>query len=109
MSRDTDFLRRLGMPENLITKIQADLDQALAEADHLIDHALRLHRGDVETAAVEGLLIRSHIANHDEHQLRRLLAALIGRSGQLAAAVEDLSANSSHPQTPPTTAQDGQL
>lgn len=92
MSRATDYLRTLGMTAEEIAKIQAELDQRKAEADHLIDHAQRLHRGSVENAAIEGALIRNHIVDHDETQLRALLSALLARAGQLACAVETLSA-----------------
>lgn len=58
--------------------------------DHLIDHAQRLHRGTVENAAIEGILIRNHIVDHDETQLRGLFSALLARAGELACAVESL-------------------
>lgn len=99
MSEATDFLRKLGMPDAIITKMQADLDQSMAEADHLIDHAVRLHRSSVAAAALEGAAIRIHIVDHDEDQLRRLLAALISRSGQLADTVERLSIENTPLQT----------
>lgn len=91
MSRATDYLRSLGIPDEQVTKMQAELDQATAEADHLIDHAIRLHRGSITEAAVQGIAIRGHIDGKDENQMRALLAALIMRTGQLASAVETLS------------------
>lgn len=90
MSRATDYLRSIGMPDETITKMQAELDQATAEADHLIDHAIRLHRGSIAEAALQGLAIRSHIEDKDESQMRALLSVLLTRSGQLASTVETL-------------------
>lgn len=107
MSRGTDFLRSLGMPDEHITKMQAELDQCTAEADHLIDHARRLHAGTVEGALVEGLAIRGHIDANDADQQRRLLAALISRAGQLAAAVEELSIQKTALEAALAAAQEG--
>lgn len=91
MSRGADYLRTLGMTDEQITKLQAELDQHKAEADHLIDHAVRLHRGSLSEAAIEGSLIRDHLADHDERHLRGVLSCILSRAGQLAATVEALS------------------
>lgn len=91
MSRATEYLRTLGMSDEQITQIQAQLDQHQAEADHLIDHAVRLHRGSVEQAALEGALVRTHIDAYDETDLRGVFALVLGRAGHLAATIEDLS------------------
>jgi hypothetical protein len=108
MSRATDFLRTLGMSPEQITKIQAELDQAKAEADHLIDHAQRLHRGTVENAAIEGILIRNHIVDHNETQLRGLFSALLARAGELACAIETLSADNNRLTAALAVAQGGE-
>lgn len=91
VTRATDYLRKHGMSEEQITKMPAELDQHTAESNHLIDHALSLHRGTVEHAAMEGLVIRAHVAAFDDTQLRSLFGVVLLRAGELAAAVEDLS------------------
>lgn len=91
MSRDADYLRTLGMTDEQITKLQAELDQHKAEADHLIDHAIRLHRGSLPEAALEAAAIRDHLADHDERHLRGVLSCILSRAGQLTATVEALS------------------
>lgn len=91
MSRATDYLRQLGLPDEQITAMQAELDQATAEADHLIDHALRLNRGSIAEAAVQGLVIRGHIDALTIEAKHNLLSVVIVRAGQLANAVETLN------------------
>lgn len=90
VSRATDYLRKIGMPDEQITALQAELDQHHASVDHLIDHAVRLHRGTVEHAALEGLLIRVHVEALADAEVRTLFGVLVSRAGQLAAKVEDL-------------------
>lgn len=107
MSRATDYLRNHGMPEEQITQLQAELDQHTAESNHLIDHALSLHRGSVEHAAMEGLVIRAHVAAFDDAQLRRLFGVVLMRAGELAAAVEDLRAEKTRLETALAAAQEG--
>ena len=91
MSRATDYLRQLGLPDEQITAMQAELDQATAEADHLIDHALRLNRGSIAEAAIQGLVIRGHIDALTPDAKHHLLSAIVVRAGQLAHAVETLN------------------
>lgn len=109
MSRDTDFLRKLGMPDDKITALQAELDQKTAEADHLIGHAVRLHRGSVEVAAIEGLAIRGHIDAIEPDQLRKVFGVVVSQAGQLACALESLSAENARLTDALAGAQEGQL
>lgn len=90
MSRATDYLRALGVPDEEISRMQAELDQSSAEADHLINHAVDLHRASVEGAALEAVIIRGHIDAYDVERQKSVLIALTSRAGQLAAKVEDL-------------------
>lgn len=108
MSLAADYLRQLGMPDEQITKVQAELDQATAEVDHLIDHAVRLTRGTVTEAAIQGLAIRSHIEGKTRDEQHRLLSALIVRAGQLASSVETLIQERDALKTALAAAQEGQ-
>lgn len=91
MSEASDYLRNLGMPSEQITALTAELDQAIAEANHLISHALRLERGTLAVAAIEGLAIRDHIDAKTPDEQHKLLSATLVRAGQLAGVVENLT------------------
>lgn len=92
MTTAADFLRMAGMPEEAITKMQAELDQATAEADHLIDHAKLLTTGSIPHAALQGMLIRGHLDALTDEKKQAVLPAVLVRAGELAAAVEQLNA-----------------
>lgn len=82
-----DFLHDAGYTDNDITRSQAEIDQAKAEVDHLIDHALALH---LSTSPDESVIIagaiRAHVAGSKQPPAA-LVAMLLSRSGQLAATV----------------------
>ncbi|WP_449408040.1 hypothetical protein [Microbacterium maritypicum] len=91
MTSAADFLRMAGLTEEAITKMQAELDQATAEADHLIEHAKCLTTGSIPHAAFQGMLIRGHLEALSDEKKHAVLPAVLVRAGELAAAVEQLN------------------
>lgn len=97
MADDTaDQLRAAGIhvTDDELTLARAAMDQASAEAKHLINHGLAIHRGTAQEGIQEGVLIRSHIGEHGDlpESAIALLTALAYRGGCLAHTVLELDA-----------------
>ncbi|MEJ1087031.1 hypothetical protein WDU99_01725 [Microbacterium sp. Mu-80] len=82
-----DYLHDQGIDDDDITRAGAVLDQAKAEVDHLLEHAIVLtETRSPDQAIAAARAIRAHFASTRQDQYA-IATMLLSRAGQLASTV----------------------